>query len=328
MNTLRLASPTHLQAIALIAALTCGCTVQNQTQPGLSGPSELGLSLSVVASPQVLPRDGSSMSTITLTAWNADGTPRGNQRLILSASAGTLSVTEVITGSNGGATVTYIAPGLNESVSSVTIRATPVESGDAANSITRTVRISVLGPSVPVAAFTFTPNTPPTKPAVLDVVTFNASGSTIDGVACRSSCTYSWDFGDGSTGNGLAVQHPFAASGVINVTLTVTFTAAGTSDSVTEAVIVAPPALPVAEFTFGVCVTPAPKCFRFNDASTVGPGATISGYLWDFGDSTSPATTSPVEHTYTVAGSYNVKLTVTDSLGRASTPTTKPVTVP
>ncbi len=55
-------------------------------------------------------------------------------------------------------------------------------------------------------------------------------------------------------------------------------------------------------------------------------GATITGYLIDFGDNTN-ATALPAERTYAVAGTYNVRLTVTDSLGRTAT-TTRPLVVP
>jgi len=311
-----------LAAVLCGVVVASGCALEDQTAPPLGGPSGLGLNVTITASPEILQRDGSSMSTISVNAVYPDRPFAGH--MLLSASAGTLSTTEVVT-TDGKATFDYTAPDVNQDVSSVTIYVTPVEpKGDAANSRSSSVRLAVIGPSVPVARFT----PPVTPPAILDTVTFNASGSTIDGIACKSACTYAWNFGDGSTDTGLAVQHQFKNSGVFNVTLTVTFTAAGTSASVTEPVIISPPASPVAEFTFGVCATPAARCVRFTDASTVGAGATIAGYLWDFGDSTSPVSTTPVEHTYAAAGTYNVKLTVTDSLGRVSKATTKPVTVP
>ena len=67
-------------AVGLTAVLASGCTLQEQTTPAISGPSELGLSLSVVAQPETLPRDGSSMSEIVITAFDANGQPKPNQR--------------------------------------------------------------------------------------------------------------------------------------------------------------------------------------------------------------------------------------------------------
>jgi PKD repeat protein len=311
-------------AVGLTAVLASGCTIQEQTAPALSGPSELGLALTVVALPETLPRDGSSMSSIVISAFDANGKPKPGQRMILSANAGTLNPTEVLTGTDGKASATYIAPGVNERVSTATITAIPVgvAGGDASNVNVRTVRIVVLGPSIPFASFSFSP----TSPAVLDPVTFDASGSSLDGPACGSACSYSWDFGDGSSGSGLVLQHTFTSSGVFNVTLTTTSLAHGTSNSTTRPVVIAAPALPVADFTTGPCAVAVARCFRFTDASTVGAGATITGHLIDFGDNTN-ANALPAERTYAVAGTYTIRLTVTDSLGRTAT-TTRPLVVP
>lgn len=311
-------------AVGLMAVLGSGCTVQKQTAPGFTGPSELGLSISIAALPEVLPRDGSSMSSIAITAFDSNGKPKAGQRVILSTNAGTLSPGEVLTNSDGKASATFIAPGLNERVSTATIVAIPVgvAGGDSANVNDRSVRISVLGPSIPFASFGFTPS----SPAVLDSVTFDANNSSLDGRACGSACTYSWNFDDGSSANGIALQHTFSSSGVFNVTLTVTSTAFGTSNSQTRPIVVAPPAPPVANFTTGPCAVVAPRCMRFTDASTVGAGATINGAVIDFGDNAN-ATGLPAEHTYAVAGTYNVRLTVTDSLGRTAS-TLRPVVIP
>ena len=50
-------------------------------------------------------------------------------------------------------------------------------------------------------------------------VNFDGSGSTGSGIA-----TYSWDFGDGSTGSGMEVSHIYATDGIFDVELTVTDT--------------------------------------------------------------------------------------------------------
>ena len=324
--TTSLCSYSHriLLAIGLTAVLASGCTIQEQTAPAISGPSELGLSLTVAAQPETLPRDGSSMASILITAFDANGHPKPDQPMILSANAGTLNPTEVRTGADGKASATYIAPGVNERVSSVTITAIPVNvlGGDASNVNPRTVRIVVLGPSIPFASFFFSP----TSAAVLDPVTFDANGSSLDGGACGSSCSYSWNFDDGSSGSGIVLQHTFTSSGVFNVTLTATSLVHGTSNSITKPIVIAPPAMPVADFTTGPCAVVVARCFRFTDASTVGAGATITGHLIDFGDNNN-ANGLPAEWTYAVAGSYNVRLTVTDSLGRTAT-TTRPLVVP
>ena len=78
----------------------------------------------------------------------------------------------------------------------------------------------------PVASFTYEP----VAPAVGQDVTFNASSSAPDGGVLIDPDSYSWDFGDLTTGTGMIVTHAFAAEGTYNVSLTVTDTE-GLSDS-------------------------------------------------------------------------------------------------
>jgi PKD repeat protein len=304
-----------LTAVVCAMVFASGCTLADQSAPPLAGPSGLGLSMAVTASPEILPRDGSSTSVISIHANYPDRPFKG--RLLLSASAGTVSATEVST-TDGNAAFVYTAPGLNESVSTVTVVVTPVENGDLANNTPRSVRIAVMGPDVPVASFTFIPS----SPTLGETVTFDGSGSRLGGVPCGASCTYQWNFGDGSSATGLAVQHAFTSVGAQNVTLTVNGPA-GTSNSVTRVVIVAPPALPVADFTatptgpaVGVTVT-------FTSTSTVGTGATIVRHVWDFDNGAPPTDTGATAAAaltggYATSGPKSVTLTITDSLGRQS----------
>lgn len=54
----------------------------------------------------------------------------------------------------------------------------------------------------------------------------------------------------------------------------------------------------------------------FNDQSVSDGNNPISNYTWDYGDgNTETRNTAPFEHTYTTPGTYNIKLTVTDSRG-------------
>jgi PKD repeat protein len=69
----------------------------------------------------------------------------------------------------------------------------------------------------------------------------------------------------------------------------------------------------------------------FDGSSSYDPDqGTIPQWTWDFGDGSPPSITgtSTVEHSYEVAGTYQVTLTVTDSQGSTSSPSTTPVTVP
>jgi PKD repeat protein len=75
---------------------------------------------------------------------------------------------------------------------------------------------------------------------------------------------------------------------------------------------------PTAAFTF---IPSAPAAFtdvRFDGStSTAGLGAFITGYVWDFGDGDS-GTGVTATHQYDEAGSYSVRLTVTDNNGRTN----------
>ena len=93
--------------------------------------------------------------------------------------------------------------------------------------------------------FTIRINSPPVASAgsdqevffggAVDVVTFDASGSTDpDGDAL----TYSWDFGDKSSGRGLKVSHRYLKAGVYKVKLTVNDnTGTSSAISVDEAIV-------------------------------------------------------------------------------------------
>lgn len=80
---------------------------------------------------------------------------------------------------------------------------------------------------------------------------------------------------------------------------------------------------PAAGFTF----TTSNLTATFTDTST-DPGGSINAWSWNFGDSTTSTVQNPPAHTYAVAGTYNVSLTVTDSVSGAQSTITLPVSVP
>lgn len=63
-----------------------------------------------------------------------------------------------------------------------------------------------------------------------------------------------------------------------------------------------------------------PLAVDFSSAGTYDPDGQILSYDWDFGDGNSSTNPNP-SHTYLANGSYNVTLTVTDSLGAFNTDT-------
>ncbi|MBB6403448.1 fibronectin type III domain-containing protein [Arthrobacter sp. AZCC_0090] len=64
----------------------------------------------------------------------------------------------------------------------------------------------------------------------------------------------------------------------------------------------------------------------FDGSASTDPNGTVASYSWDFGDGSPAGTGVKPSHTYAAAGTYQVKLTVTDSGGLTGT-VTHPVTV-
>jgi gliding motility-associated-like protein len=119
--------------------------------------------------------------------------------------------------------------------------------------------------------------------------------------------TSHWDFGDGDTSR---QQHPFhiyAAGGMYDVKLVV-LSQFGCVDSFVKRIAVANPVSAV--FTANrVKSCKPPLTVAFSNLHTAG-----NTYLWDFGDSTVSASSSPT-HVFADTGNYTVKLVVRNSNG-------------
>jgi chitinase len=167
----------------------------------------------------------------------------------------------------------------------------------------------------PVAEFNFSPG----GPTVGAPVTFDGSPST--GVLPIAS--YSWNFGDGTSGSGLAVNHTFGTAASFLVTLTVTNTR-GIAASKSKIVTVGQAALPQPRFVVSPASPVAGDPVQFTDNSGNVSGRTNVKWEWNFGEPTSSSNTGTgqnVTHTYAAAGGYVVVLTVTDDLGQKATST-------
>ncbi len=198
---------------------------------------------------------------------------------------------------------------------SIQLFVTPEGAGyeDASSHLRRTVTIRLVPPgvigAVPAADFSFTP----TSPQAFSSVRFDASAST--GGLGSTLTGFSWDFGDNTSATGVVATHEFDAPGTYQVRLTVT-NSSGLSSQVVKSVTVGAGSAPTAVVLFSPSTPAVGATIFFNGAtSTAGQGHQIVRYEWDFGDGTR-RTGSSVSKVYTIAGTFNVVLTVTDEAGQ------------
>ncbi|MBD3331153.1 PKD domain-containing protein [Candidatus Peregrinibacteria bacterium] len=136
--------------------------------------------------------------------------------------------------------------------------------------------------------------------------TFDASGSSYPNGQITS---YKWDFGDGTSPKlgSAKITHKFDTVG----TYTTTVEVIGADNSSDEAEIL----ITVREIPLTACFTsvfeegPAPLETTFDPGCSTG---TIIDYFWDFGDGSTSSQIKP-KHTFDTAGTYTVKLEVSDS---------------
>ena len=157
------------------------------------------------------------------------------------------------------------------------------------------------GPQPPVASFT--------SSCSLLACNFDASGST-----AQATATYSWTFGDATSGLGKTTSHAYAASGSYSVALTVTDANGSSTKTQTVTVSNAAPA-PVASFAY--------TCSGFTCSFNASASTGATSYAWTFGDGAT-GTGVTTSHAFAPRKSYTVTLTATGAGG--SSPTSKPIT--
>jgi hypothetical protein len=315
------------RALALLisaVALAAGCSVKDAPSPSPTGPSELSLSLTMAATPDTIAQDGSSQALVVVVARDVSGRAVANLPLRFDVvkngqivDYGALSTKTALTGGDGRAQVFYTAPAppLSSpttpptSPATVGVLATPT-GANYANEVPRAVEIRL----VPVGTI-YEPGTGPVA-SFTPLAGFKGAGQpvTFDATASSSPAglvSYGWDFGDGSAGSGVTVQHTFAAGGTYAVRLTVTDNK-GQTAWVTKQVAVA--AGPTALFTWTQATIGAPVFFN-GGASWAIPPAGITSYDWYVGSALVANGVIPPPYNFGVAGTYSVTLVVTDTNG-------------
>lgn len=321
-----MASIFRFTAVAALALSLGACTTKKTEPPAPSGPSELGTSLAIAATPDLLPQDGSSTSQIVIRALDANGQPVRNLSLRVETAVGGiitdfghLSAKDVSTGSDGRAVVVYTAPAPVDNIdrnTRVQIMVTPVQ-GNANGMFARFAEIrlvptGVVGGETPVPDFTFTP----TAPMQLQSVTFDASDATLNATLTK----YEWDFGDGSKGQGRVASHQYREIDRYTVTLTVT-DIAGLKGSRSKSVSVGTSGAPTPSFVFSPAAPGIGEEIVFNaSASAAVAPRVIVRYDWQFGTDRTGSGMIVVKR-YDTPGAYVVSLTVTDDVGNKATAT-------
>ena len=155
---------------------------------------------------------------------------------------------------------------------------------------------------------------------------FTGVGSDPEGLAL----TYAWDFGDGTTGVGQTVTHPYTTVGRKTVALVVTNSAGIPSIPVTQNVLVgtapgvpAPPGnvAPVAAFTATPTVGPGPLSVGFDASTSTDENGDPLTFQWTWGDGSPVGSGVSAGHVYNDFGTYTVTLTVRDPAGFESSAT-------
>jgi PKD repeat protein len=162
--------------------------------------------------------------------------------------------------------------------------------------------------------------------------TFNASSSAKNGAALIG---YTYNFGDGSSSaakQGDSIKHTYTTPGTYTASVTASFTVNGKTVTDTGANCQVTVKIPTPPVQTLVCdkltaVSDSRTMYTFNASASATKGATITGYTFDFGDTssktvTTAATTASANHTYTAPGTYTATVNVLGTInGKATTVT-------
>jgi hypothetical protein len=293
---------------AVITAYS-GSATSSGTSGGTSGSVSIVIgaaavnNLVVTASPASVSQLGTTPSTITATVFDGNNNPVPGALVQFSTDQGTLSAVSASTNASGQATTQLTT------AQAATVTAT-------VGSKSSTVKVSVYAaPTVTI--------TPPTQPTALLAAAFTLTVTPGTGAAAITNVLV--NFGDGGAGSTvdlgavsgtLTVSHAYANPGQYTFTATV-------KDGSGQTVSASAPVTVYAAVPFTLSVSAAPNTVIVNQTTTVvtatpNAGApSVVSYTWDFGDGTTPASTTVpfVSHIYTAVpngtSSQQVVVTVT-----------------
>ncbi len=147
-----------------------------------------------------------------------------------------------------------------------------------------------------------------------ETATFTGTATDVAG----DTLTYTWDYGDGTTGTGDSSTHAYADNGSYTVTLTVTDDSGATDVSTTTLTV--SNADPVIGSGSWPTTGAEDIAVDFVGVATDAGTTDTLTYTWNWGDGTT-STGATASHTWAEDGAYTVTLTVTDDDGGSTTTT-------
>jgi len=147
----------------------------------------------------------------------------------------------------------------------------------------------------------------------LEQITFTAAASTDpDGEIVQ----YAWDLGDGTISAKASVAHTYFHSGRFAIKLTVTDDYGASTSTMMNLTVMNRP--PLAVLSGSNATAYIGDTLIFDGSKSNDTDGRLANHTWEFGDGIT-ASGSMVDHIYTLAGTYQVKLTVSDDSGDTST---------
>ncbi|MFI5187072.1 MAG: PKD domain-containing protein [Chitinophagales bacterium] len=175
--------------------------------------------------------------------------------------------------------------------------------GNCSDSITKTITVI----SSPTIDFTTNDSTACSAPFTVQFTDKSIGAS-----------TWFWDFGDGTTSTQQNPSHTYTNPGLYDITFGITLPG-GCANTITKAqyIKIQPTTVTITNAGIGGCIP-----FTYKPTPFIQSVDSVISYAWDFGDGGTANIKNPI-HIYSVAGSYNLQLTITTQTG-----CTQSITVP
>lgn len=237
---------------------------------------------------------------------NVDGSASSDSDGTIASYAWDFGNGETATGAT--ASTTYADEG------TYTVTLTVTDDKGATGTTTRQITVNPT-PNVAPTAVIRTVSASGTIPLTVNLSATNSTDS--DG----SVVGYAWDLGNGTTSTAPTVQAVYTEAGTYTVTLTVTDDDGDTGVQQLEIEVSEDPNLaPSAAFSTSPTTGVAPLTVSVDGSGSEDIDGSIVSYAWNFGNGQN-ASGATASATYSLPGTYQVRLTVTDNRGATSTAT-------